>query len=525
MSDDSTLKPFHLFRKFDEAFVYSLNANRFMHIDPVTYDFLAECLHSSIDDARRSLVGQEKHPLDAVEEVAEEARVLAAEGFFETPDFAVSAADSERVLEARNASPWKRLELALAEDCNLACTYCYCDLPTRGGEPGLMPRETAKKAVDWLMDAAKDSPKISLTLLGGEPLLNREGFRFVVDYAHERATQLGKEIFFSLTTNGTLLDDMSIDRIKKHNFGLMVSLDGPPAVHDGQCPARDGSGSFETAAKGIRRLMARRRRVTVRCTLTKSSPPLMELIPFFLEFGFTRLAFCMARNPANPTPVDCGPAMFEEIGRQEDEEVVPWVLSELDKGRMPEHFPYGPFISEQASSTPNAAGVCRIRCGACHGTTTVGTDGTLYPCHRFVGMREFRMGTIDSGPDVDRAGRFWRDYSAAVEDTCSKCWARLLCKGPCPWTVARNDGTFGGCEDWQCAFIRRNLERSAWMLWRVQSEYPVIYAQLAGYNEVDREKEDQDIDRTKERSECQGLHHEQRAGVAAQGNAVGGMTR
>lgn len=70
-----------------------------------------------------------------------------------------------------------------------------------------------------------------------------------------------------MTTNGTLLDDEIIGYIKKYNFGLMVSLDGPQKLHDKQCPTQGGKGSYEMAVKGIKRLMARRRAVTVRGTM------------------------------------------------------------------------------------------------------------------------------------------------------------------------------------------------------------------------------------------------------------------
>lgn len=117
-----------------------------------------------------------------------------------------------------------------------------------------------------------DAKELSLTLFGGEPLLNKPVFKSVMDYSDALAKKHGKRIHYSMTTNGTLIDDMVIHYIKKHNFGLMVSLDGPPEIHNAQCPTQDGGPSFDMAAKGIKRLMKRRKRVTVRCTVTNAMP-------------------------------------------------------------------------------------------------------------------------------------------------------------------------------------------------------------------------------------------------------------
>lgn len=80
---------------------------------------------------------------------------------------------------------------------------------------------------------------------------------------------------------------------------------------------------------------------------------------------------------------------------------------------------------------------------------TVGADGSLYPCHRFVGMQAWTIGNIYSGPDEERCKDFWRRYRLQAKQSCSGCWMWKLCHGPCPWEIASADGTFhapDGCE-------------------------------------------------------------------------------
>jgi len=113
---------------------------------------------------------------ELIEEIGHEIELLAQHGLFDVPDYSLSEEELERQLEARYAAPWTKLELALAETCNLACKYCYCSTCRDMPRQGLMSEEIAKKAIDWLFAASKDAPQLGLTLFGGEPLLNKPVF-------------------------------------------------------------------------------------------------------------------------------------------------------------------------------------------------------------------------------------------------------------------------------------------------------------------------------------------------------------
>jgi uncharacterized protein len=299
----------------------------------------------------------------------------------------------------------------------------------------------ARQAITWLFAVSGRSETVSITFFGGEPLLNKPVLRFAIEYSQRLARLHGKNVSYSMTTNGTLLDDEVIGYIKRYNFGLMVSLDGPPAIQNSQRPTRRGEGSFDKAAEGIRKLMARRRAVTVRCTMTHPLPRMLDLIRFFEDFGFTRIVLGRAVNPLHPSSADCAEADFAECDRQEREELIPWMIDRLAAGKKPTYFPYAHFFAEQDAGT-RSPHVSPFKCGACRGTTTVGADGSLYPCHRFVGMQSWRIGDMATGPDEERCKQFWRDYRAAIARRCESCWLWAQCKGPCPWDIANRDGSF-----------------------------------------------------------------------------------
>lgn len=202
--------------------------------------------------------------------------------------------------------------------------------------------------------------------------------------------------------------------------------------------------------------------MTVRCTMTHPLPRMLDLIRFYENFGFTRIVLGRTVNPVNPSPVDCTSSDFLECERQEREELIPWMLEELAAGKTPKYFPYANFIAEQDKPWDSLKKKSPFRCGACRGTTTVGADGTLYPCHRFVGMQAWRIGNILAGPDYNQCKQFWRDYRGAITSQCESCNLWMQCGGPCPWEIAAADGTFQNLGKY-CSLSEKFIERSAYV--------------------------------------------------------------
>ena len=462
--------PYHTFECGKLHFVFDTSSCRFFRIDEITRQLLELCKTMPLAEAKETLLSRRHVLPEAVDAVAGEVSLMAQHGLFESPNYTVSPEEFERQLAQRYATAWNKLELALAETCNLACTYCYCgtcrDMPSQG----LMTETVARQAITWLFAASGKSDTVSITFFGGEPLLNKPVLRVAIQYSQQLAKLHGKKVFYSMTTNGTRLDDEVIGYIKKYNFGLMVSLDGPSDIHNKQCPTRSGQPSFEEAAAGIKKLMARRRSVTVRCTMVHPAPRMINLIRFFEDFGFTRILLGRAVNPVRPSPVDCSEADHADFARQEMEELIPWMLDQLSQGKTPTYYPYGSFVAELDEGKPQAT-ASPFKCGACRGTTTVGADGSLYPCHRFVGMQAWQIGNISTGPDYDRCKQFWRDYRSCTSPHCTSCWLWTQCHGPCPWEMAQADGSFR-MPDRYCEHAQAYGERAAYFYDQKQTRIP-----------------------------------------------------
>ena len=97
---------------------------------------------------------------------------------------------------------------------------------------------------------------VQSVFFGGEPLMNFPLIQPVVVYATERAAKRGREVKFSMTTNGSRLTKRIIDFIKEQKISPLISFDGPPEVQDRQRPFKNGRGSYNRVAANVRKLRA-----------------------------------------------------------------------------------------------------------------------------------------------------------------------------------------------------------------------------------------------------------------------------
>lgn len=349
-----TLPPFHVLKDEERFYVYGVALGVFFAVNEPSFDLLNLCLLYPWEEAASRFERQTRWPAATRRRVFQEVRAMLDNGLGNIPDSILPEDDYERIVARRYAGPWNKIELSLSEGCNLACKYCYCatsrDMPSQG----LMSEQVARQAITWLFAMSGKSEQVGITFFGGEPLLNKPVLRFSIRYSQYLARLHGKKVFYSMTTNGTLLDDEVIGYIKRYNFGLIVSLDGPKEIHDRQCPTQGGKGSYDLAVAGIKRLMARRRRVTVRGTMTHPLPNMLRLIQFYEKFGFTRAVLGKATNPVRPSGVDCEESDMRSYFRQQRAELIPWMLEELRQGRQPIYYPYRSFVEtvERGEAAP-----------------------------------------------------------------------------------------------------------------------------------------------------------------------------
>ncbi len=139
----------------------------------------------------------------------------------------------------------KALCLHIAHDCNLACRYCFAEEGEYHGRRALMSFEVGKKALDFLIANSGSRRNLEVDFFGGEPLMNWDVVKQLVEYGRSKEAEYNKKFRFTLTTNGVLLNDEVMEFCNREMGNVVLSLDGRKEVNDNMRPFRNGKGSYD----------------------------------------------------------------------------------------------------------------------------------------------------------------------------------------------------------------------------------------------------------------------------------------
>jgi uncharacterized protein len=370
--------------------------------------------------------------------------------------------------------PVRSLALFLTQTCNLRCIYCYGEGGEYGGR-GMMSEETALAAVDWLLANSFEAKTLHVSFFGGEPLLNFPLLQRVVVYARGEAAAHGKEVKFGMTTNASLLTDEMIAYLAEEKIEPLISFDGPPEIHDRQRPFRNGRGSHARVHANAQKLRAALPHLTGRATVCAGSDPFV-VRRGMEEAGFTTCILI----PASPVILRESGAADAGAGagqRETAEQMLAYRRAEaaelldavrerrLDAQASP---PALMLLAALADGRKRHAA-----CGLGRGMRAVAVNGDVYPCHRFVGLEDARLGHLSDY----RAGAV-NDYHRAVVENlpaCRSCWARYFCGGGCFYDNLARSGDMHSpdpevcrevktvCEDVICAWCALSDEDRAYV--------------------------------------------------------------
>lgn len=322
--------------------------------------------------------------------------------------------------------PLRALSLAVAQKCNLGCTYCYAQEGSFGGTAKSMTWDVAKVAVERLFEEAQAGERVNLSFMGGEPLVNRDLIQSATRLAVELAQAKGAKVGFGITTNGTLLTPDDGDFFERYGFAVTVSLDGVGAIHDRLRPFKSGNGSYDRIVANLKPLLSQQRRmqVSARVTVTPQNLNLRETLEQLIEMGFHSVGF--------------SPMLSSPTGRAQMETADLDIMLEqmIDCGREFERQTIAgqryPFSNLTLAMQQIHRGTHRpYPCGAGAGYMGVSADGTLSACHRFVDDEAGLMGDLNNGLDRQRQNQWLADRQVDRQEPCKSCWARYLCGGGC----------------------------------------------------------------------------------------------
>ncbi len=423
-------------------------------VDEVAYDIIEMYKDKTADEIVKAVKEKYSSREDITEseirECLEDIDELVKAGKLFAPDTFVDMAGT---FKQRSGNVIKALCLHVAHTCNLNCAYCFASQGKYHGDRALMSFEVGKQALDFLIENSGTRKNLEVDFFGGEPLMNWEVVKQLVEYARSVEKEKGKNFRFTLTTNGMLIDDEVIEFSNREMSNVVLSLDGRKEINDLTRVDYAGNGSYDRIVPKFQKFVEARgnKNYYMRGTFTHANPDFTKDLFHMADLGFTELSMepvvCKSDDPAALTKED-----VEKV--KEQYEVLAKDMLRREKDGKPITFYHymidltgGPCIYKRISG-----------CGSGTEYMAVTPWGDLYPCHQFVGEEKFKLGDVWNGVTNDALRDDFRSCNVYARKECTDCWAKLYCSGGCAANAYHATGSIKGIYETGCELFKKRIE-------------------------------------------------------------------
>ena len=320
-----------------------------------------------------------------------------------------------------------------------------------------MSFEVGKRALDFLVANSGSRRNLDIDFFGGEPLMNFEVVKQLVEYGRSIEKEHGKNMRFTITTNGLLLNDEIIDYVNENMHNVVLSLDGRKSVNDNmRITAINDKGSYDVIVPKMQKLVEKRPKdkyYYVRGTFTRENLDFSKDILHFRDLGFELTSVePVVDDESNPFALrkEDLPQIFDEYER--------FAAELADRQLAGDKFKFFHFMVDLTQ------GPCVIKritgCGAGNEYLSITPNGDIYPCHQFVGQEEYIMGNImdEKIEFPEDLQKMFRDAHVYNKEECKKCWNKFYCSGGCHANALNFNGDINKPYDLGCEMQEKRTE-------------------------------------------------------------------
>ena len=352
----------------------------------------------------------------------------------------------------------------LSEQCNLACKYCFLgnNNPEKRHRFSLknMSVETAQKALDFFVCQLEkiDQPiEPFVVFYGGEPLINFEVLVYIAEQINK--LRLTRPYFskarVSVVTNGLLLDEEKMIRLKELKVDIGISIDGCTKESNA---LRVDLADKPTFLRVLRILeMAKDNEVGIGLSITlneeaiKSKTKMLELISRYniKSFGFNLL-------------MHEGSFKIDDDYYEKASQFIIDMFVELRKVGV-----YEDRIMRKVKAFQKSYSAPQLYfsdCGAtAGGQIVVAPDGRVGICHGCLWDKKYFISSIDDSSFDARMNPVfveWSQLSPINKDECQDCSALGICGVGCPIQAmnAKEGNTIYSLDERFCVHSKKTLE-------------------------------------------------------------------
>ena len=446
-------KTIHCYRNNGYNIVLDIASGSIHVVDDLAYDMIEAWQETEREELVRRMLEKYADRADVneaeIRETCEDIEELIRQGKLFTKD-----AYRDLVFDFKQRpTVVKALCLHIAHDCNLACRYCFAEEGEYHGRRALMSYEVGKAALDFLMDHSGNRRNLEVDFFGGEPTLNFDVVKRLVEYGRSQEAARNKNFRFTLTTNGVLLDDEIMEFCNREMANVVLSIDGRKEVNDRMRPFRGGQGSYDRIVPKFQKFADSRRqeKYYVRGTYTHFNTDFSEDVLHLADLGFQQISVEPVVAPPEAeyaiteadVPVLC--AEYDKLAAE--------MLRRKKEGRGFNFFHFmidlegGPCVYKRLSG-----------CGSGTEYLAVTPWGDLYPCHQFVGQESFLLGNVFEGITRQDICDEFKLCNVYAKEACKDCFARFYCSGGCAANAWNFSGDINGAYEIGCALQRKRVE-------------------------------------------------------------------
>jgi len=324
--------------------------------------------------------------------------------------------------------------------CNMNCIYCHAS--SKYGEDSKfdMSLDIAKKTVDFIFQSPSEI--LTIEFQGGEPLLNWDVVKFIINYANQKNSIMKKKLNISIVTNFSLMDEEKMNFLIDNSIGVCTSLDGPKELHDYNRKFLNGS-NYESVIYWIKIFNSEyndkglKSKVNSLVTLTKKSLKFYkEIIDEYIALGIETIHLRFLNNLGNASKI------WEEISYSADEYLDFWkksiiYINELkSKGIKIDERIYTLFYNKILLEFDPGYLDIRSPCGAIIGQLAYNYDGNIFTCDeaRMLNDDLFLIGNVnDRYENLVTCDKSCAIINSSINDQfiCDTCVYKPYC-GVCP---------------------------------------------------------------------------------------------
>lgn len=357
--------------------------------------------------------------------------------------------------------------LAITQNCNLACDYCYIEKKNV-----TMDLSTARRIIDFIFGNVPFDDKIDIGFFGGEPMLEFELIKDITTIIQDHKKFDPKKITISITTNGTIVSEHILEFIANNNLVLCISCDGPPQVHDRFRNFPNGRKSSHIVEQNIRQALNHFPMIPVNSVYgVETLKSLPDTVDYMVSLGVSNIylnpdisAYWTAKEADDLSEI------YEIIGEKYLEYYrrgTPKYISLID-GKIA--------VIMRGGYKPNE------RCSMGKGEFAFSPLGNIYPCERFIGSDEgltHCLGNINEG--IIKANQCQSILTTAQNSECQTCGLKDYCMNWCGCTNYFGTGRYDVVSPFICASEKEAIKVAFGIIQRGDEKWINLFSDhLAG---------------------------------------------